>query len=93
MLERALERYLVERVRHKGGLCWKFVSPGTAGVPDRIVLMDGRAIFVELKQQGERPRPLQKKRHRELERLGFAVYVIDSKDQVDRFIGILSDAV
>ena len=35
-----------------GGLCWKFVSPGTRGVPDRIIcLPGGKIIFAELKAE------------------------------------------
>lgn len=35
MKERKIEEKLRKAVRQKGGLCWKFVSPGNAGVPDR----------------------------------------------------------
>ena len=50
MLEKEIERYLIRGVKQMGGLCFKFVSPGTAGVPDRIILTKtGRVIFAELK--------------------------------------------
>ena len=50
MLEKTVERHLVEGVRKLGGLCYKFVSPGTQGVPDRIIITSkGKIIFVELK--------------------------------------------
>ena len=38
-LERDIERKLVGVVKHHGGLCLKWVCPGWAGVPDRIVLL------------------------------------------------------
>ncbi len=61
----------------------KFVSPGMNGVPDRIVLMpDGKMAFVELKAPGKKMRPLQEKRKRMLERLGFPVYVVDNIEQI-----------
>ena len=83
MRETEVERKLVDAVKNRGGICWKFVSPGTAGVPDRIVLMPfGRIAFVEVKAPGEVPRPLQRSRHRTLRRLGFRVYVIDGKEQI-----------
>ena len=67
----------------------KFVSPGMNGVPDRIVLMpDGKMAFVELKAPGKKPRPLQLKRKRMLERLGFHVYVVDNIEQIG---GILDE--
>ena len=67
----------------------KFVSPGMNGVPDRIVLMpDGKMAFVELKAPGKKPRPLQLKRKRMFERLGFHVYVVDNIEQIG---GILDE--
>lgn len=50
MLEKTVERHLVEGVKKLGGLCYKFVSPGTQGVPDRLIITaQGRIIFAELK--------------------------------------------
>lgn len=50
MTEKQIESRMVRMVRERGGLSYKFVSPGEAGVPDRLVLLpDGRIIFVELK--------------------------------------------
>lgn len=50
MLEKTVERHLVEGVRKLGGLCYKFTSPGTQGVPDRLIITaQGRVIFAELK--------------------------------------------
>ncbi|MDT8900056.1 VRR-NUC domain-containing protein [Anaeroselena agilis] len=89
MLESTIENYLKRYVEKLGGLCWKFVSPGTDGVPDRIVLLNGRVIFVELKAPGEKPRPLQLKRHAQLRALGFEVVILDSIPAVDHFIGEL----
>ena len=44
-----VERYLVKRVKALGGQCFKWVSPGHAGVPDRIgVLPQGQVFFVEV---------------------------------------------
>lgn len=87
MREREIERKLVDAVKVKGGICWKFVSPGTAGVPDRIVLMpNGRIAFVELKAPGKEMRPLQVHRKRQLEALGVRVYCIDRKEQVEEVL-------
>lgn len=70
-----------------GGFALKFVSPGMAGVPDRIVLLPKSKItFVELKAPGKKMRPLQIKRKRQLEELGFLVYCIDSFEAIDDFI-------
>jgi len=79
-MEKSTERKLTKAVKAEGGLCPKFVSPGNDGMPDRIVLLPGGRIgFVEVKSPGEKPRPLQVKRHKELRRLGFQVFVLDEE--------------
>ncbi len=83
MREKGIEQALVREVKRRGGICPKWVSPGFAGVPDRIVLLPGRRFgFVEVKAPGEGPRALQASRHRLLEGLGFCTYVIDGKGQI-----------
>jgi len=72
MPEKSIERKLVCEVKKRGGLCWKFVSPGIVGVPDRLALFDGGLIaFVELKASGKKPRAIQLKRMKQLKDLGF----------------------
>ena len=39
--------------------------------------------FVEVKAPGEKPRPLQAYRHRQLRRLGCKVYVLDGTEQIE----------
>lgn len=83
MLEKVIEKELVKEVKRQGGLCWKFTSPSTAGVPDRVVMLPkGKFGFVELKAPGKKLRPIQVKRNKQLKLLGIKVYVLDSLDQV-----------
>lgn len=72
-LEKDIERRLKTMVECHGGLCLKWVCPGWAGVPDRIVLLPfGRVVFVELKRpKGGRVAPLQEWWAKQLTRLGF----------------------
>lgn len=87
MRENVIEQKLVRAVKIKGGLALKFVSPGTDGVSDRIVLFPGGVIaFVELKAPGQKMRPLQVKRKAQLESLGFRVYCIDSIHQIEEVL-------
>ena len=87
MREKIIEEKLTKAVKQNGGVCWKFTSPETAGVPDRIVLMpEGRIAFVEVKAPGEKPRKLQLSRHRLLRQLGFQVYVLDALEDIDKII-------
>jgi hypothetical protein len=83
MREKDIEKKLVLEVKSLGGICPKFISPGFAGMPDRIVLMPGgRLCFAELKSTGKRARPLQLSRHRLIRSLGFKVFVIDDEKQI-----------
>ena len=83
MREKQIEQKLVKSVRAAGGICPKLVSPGTDGMPDRIVLLPpGRIGFVEVKAPGETTRPLQTHRHRQLRALGFPVFVLDDPEKV-----------
>ena len=87
MSEKTIEEKLRKAVKAAGGLAIKFVSPGYSGVPDRLILFPGGTIaFIELKAPGKTPRPLQVKRKRQLEELGFSVYCIDSPDQIGGII-------
>lgn len=89
MLEKQIENKLTRSVKKAGGIALKFVSPGFAGIPDRLVLLpDGMCAFVELKAPGKHTRPLQTVRHRMLQKLGFKVYVIDSVEQIE---GVIND--
>ena len=83
MTEEYIEQKLVKAVKKRGGMALKFVSPGLDGVPDRIVLLPmGRIAFVELKAPGNKMRPLQVRRKRQLEALGFLVYCIDRVEEI-----------
>ena len=87
MNEKSIEDYLRDKVKAIGGKAYKFVSPGNAGVPDRLVcLPGGQAIFVELKASGKKPTALQTLQQRKISSLGFEVLNIDSKTGVDEFI-------
>ena len=87
MNEKIIERKLVKTAKNMGGLALKFISPGYDGVPDRIVLFPGgRIAFVEVKSPGKTLRPLQVRRKRQLESLGFKVYVLDAAEQIDEIL-------
>ena len=87
MQEKYIEQKLVKAVKDMGGIAPKFVSPGLDGMPDRLVLLPmGRIAFVELKAPGKKMRPLQVKRKRQLEALGFLVYCIDGLEQIEEVL-------
>lgn len=95
MRERAIETYLVRRVRELGGRAYKWASPGSRGVPDRLVFLPGRygrPIAVEVKAPGKRPTALQLACHRDLRRLEVPVAVVDSREAVDALLGTVLKA-
>lgn len=85
--ERYIEKRLRERIKEKGGMALKFISPGCRGVPDRLVFLPGGQIFlIELKAPGQKLKPIQKKMRAKFKKLGFKYYVIDSYEAVEVFL-------
>lgn len=87
MKESAIEARLVREVKKRGGLCYKFTSPGNPGVPDRIVILPGgTTIYVELKTEIGRLAKIQKWQIEELRKRGADVRVLKGMDQVMNFL-------
>lgn len=84
--EKVLEKKLDRVVKELGGWTLKLLPTFVSGLPDRLVLYKGRALFVELKSTDKRARPDQVRIHEKLRRLGFEVYVIDTSEGIDEFI-------
>lgn len=103
MLEKAVERHLVEGVKKLGGLCYKFTSPGTQGVPDRLIITaQGRVIFAELKAEKGVLSKIQKYTIGQMMQRHADVRVLYGLDQVkkllfeielDNFVGNISNSV
>lgn len=82
--EKAIEAYLVRKVKDLGGVCLKYSNPGVVGYPDRVVLLPGGfVVWVELKSKGRKPNRVQQLRIGQLRAMGHNVAVVDSKEQVD----------
>ena len=63
MREKTIEKKLVQAVKNEGGMCPKLVSPGTDGMPDRMVLLPAARIgYVQVKAPGAKPRTVQESR-------------------------------
>lgn len=87
MREKQIEHALVMAVKAAGGMCPKLVSPGTDGMPDRMILLPkGHIGFVEVKAPGKKPRPLQERRHKQLRELGFKVFILDGREQIPEIL-------
>lgn len=91
MAEKDIERFLVNGVKKLGGVAYKFVSPGNAGVPDRLIVMPGgRVYFVELKTDAGYATVLQKRQMDRLLRLGCDVKLVCGLDEVMALLGRLA---
>ncbi len=87
MREKEIEQKLVQAVKSRGGLALKFTSPSMDGMPDRLLLSPkGEVAWVEVKATGKKLRPLQVRRKRQLEDLGFRCYVLDSVEQIGEIL-------
>ena len=84
--EKDIEKRLVNGVKSLGGRCYKWVSPGNSGVPDRIVLYGGRTIFVELKTDDGRLSPVQARQIQRIAEMGNEVEVVYGPGGVDDFL-------
>ena len=95
MSESSIERHLVEGVKKLGGMCVKFVSPGTPGVPDRLIIAaTGRIIFAELKTETGRLSKIQRYTVEQMQKRGADVRVVKGLDAVKALlaeIGGMSD--
>lgn len=94
MLEREIEKKLVDGVRKLGGRAYKFVSPGNDGVPDRIVVLPGRVPeFIELKTETGRLSSLQNVQIKRLKDLGQDVRVLYGLEDVKRFLEEMQNGI
>jgi len=78
VLERTIENYLRDKCKAMGFMCIKLNPSGLVGIPDRMVIGNGRVVFVELKRPGGKPRPSQLAVHARMRECGADVRVIDN---------------
>lgn len=96
--EADVEKYLVKRVKALGGEVRKVAWIGRSHAPDRLVMLPdfysgsvcdyAQTVWVELKAPGKKPRIGQINEHKRMRRLGQSVFVIDSREGVDKMLGL-----
>ena len=93
--EGKIEAYLKKRVLASGGRIRKLQWIGQRGAPDRLVWwpvycssgdLPPRVVFVEVKAPGKKATKQQQREHEKLRNDAFEVWVVDSKEQIDRLI-------
>ena len=95
--ESKIEGKVCEYATSEGLTQYKFASPNNRGVPDRIFLYRGRAMFIEFKAEGVATwSPLQIKHRDTLAEQGCPVFLVNNVDQgegvIDGFIGAVDKA-
>lgn len=98
MREKTVEQALIEAAKQEGGRAYKWVSPGEAGIPDRLVFLPlaggpcvhcGTTVRVgalELKRPRETPEPLQVRQREDLQATGLPVGWADTPGMVKAWV-------
>lgn len=86
MRESQVEAYLVKRVKACGGEVRKVKWIGRNSCPDRLVMLNGRSFWVELKSPTGKSTPAQIREHDRLSERGQTVMVLHDKQEVDAVI-------
>ena len=94
MNEKIVEVKLRDGVKALGGVAYKWVSPGNAGVPDRVVALPGGAVhFIELKREGGMLTRMQKAQIARLRALGTDCAVVYGLAGVESYLKIAREVV
>lgn len=86
MREATLERRLSLAVKVAGGYCIKLPAMWYIGIPDRMLLLPDRVLFVELKTGRGRASAAQKNWGSRIIKLGLTYHIIHGLDQLERFL-------
>ena len=84
MLEKQIQAKIKKELTKQGWIVLRPVQVSTSGYPDLWALKAGRCVFIEVKQPGQNPTPLQELRHKELREAGFQVVVATSVNCIEK---------
>ena len=81
MLEKDLEKKIVNKAKKLGYIADKYSSPSNRGVPDRIFISEsGKLFFVEFKSKKGKLSKLQEKKISELRARKQSVFVVNDEE-------------
>lgn len=89
--ESDVEKYLKTSIEKIGGICYKAIFPGHNGCPDRVVILPGILIWVELKSVTGKLRPEQVREHERLKAMGQEVFVMRTHLEIDWLVMLLKN--
>jgi hypothetical protein len=90
MREREVEAYFVRECKKRGRDTRKLKFIGHNGAPDRLLLLTGRHVLIELKKpKGGILEAHQVREHERLRKAGFQIYTAYTKEEVDHILGLI----
>lgn len=84
--EGKVQKYCATAFKRLGALVRKCSWEGRNGAPDLIVFLNNMVIFIEVKKEGEKPRPNQLKEHERMRQRGAKVHIVDSVAGVNKLV-------
>lgn len=92
--ESKIERWIGRQVESVGGIYYKFVSPGNAGVPDRLIILPGGKVwFVEIKDARGKLSQQQIRQQNRMRAAGATVYTVYGMDGARELADMVFNAV
>lgn len=79
MREQQIQSKLINQLRIGGYFVIKLVTTNINGIPDMLAIKNGKIMFVEVKQKGQKPRKLQLYWLRKLKEYGCQCYWYDGE--------------
>lgn len=84
--ENLVEGYLRKQCKQHDVLCYKFESPGYNGVPDEIIIYQGKTIYIETKSDTGKASEIQKHRIKEMKDHGADVRICHTRKAIDKVL-------
>lgn len=83
MKESNIQTSIKNQLTKHGWYVIKLIQTSINGIPDLLALRNSQSVFIEVKQPGNNPTPLQAIRHKQLREQGFEVVIANSiKDTI-----------
>jgi Holliday junction resolvase len=80
MKESEIQSKIIKNHKDEGWLAIKLIQTNTNGIPDLLLIKDGRVVFVEVKRQYEKSTPLQQYVQKQLRDKGMSVFETHNPD-------------
>ncbi len=80
MLEKTIEKQVCDEAKKRGWQVYKFTSPGARGVPDRMLIKNGKTYFIEFKKSNGKISVMQQYHLNKLNKTRTMAVVVNSVD-------------